>query len=547
MEQGPWSEYAPQPQAKPAGPWDEYGAPVSRPAAQTSGTSTHGALYNAASSVLNSHHEQESTGNGIADKVLGVANTLGEAPMDLVRGTAKGALSTAAGLGSIFNKVTGANQPFNQENLSGLTESHSAAEGAGKIAEQGAELASGEGLVAKGTAKLAGRMAAGGVMSGIQSGGDPTAALLGGALPAAMGSTAAKYAGKAVSKFLGMTTGAGDAAIARAYLHPDSSGLAKVMRGETTVQDVVSNLQTSVKAVRDRAGDSYKQTLAAVKNQTIPNWHAKSGQFVQDLKNELDAQLPKFGVNKAQVPGKPSTVLGPNGKPLPGPTVTQIDTKHLTGAPEAEIMKLTNMLDNWGSEARDFTPAGLDTLKKQIGEVVDESNSALSNRLYDKAKNGLNKIVPGYESMTKDYADSADFLRKMKQEFNVSASGGNNEGTISRKIQTMLKQNTNFRELLMNKMPNGSDLLDQIAGLHLNDVMPKGIMKSLIGAEAIGSMSHVPFLSAGVIPSMAVASPRVIGEGARLAGKVAKSNVPVGNLARRGVTAAVNGQLSGSN
>lgn len=547
MEQGPWSEYAPQPQTKPSGPWDEYSAPVNQSPSQTyqsPATSTHGALYNASDSVLNSPLPGKTdSGHPMLDQIGDSLKSLN--PIDMGRGIVKGALSTAAGVGSIVNKLTGAQQPFNQSNLSGLTDANNAGQGIGKYEEQIAEFATGEGGVAKtadlvlpklassGLAKFAmrtgGAMAASGAVSGVQSGGDAASTILGTALPAFMSAPAAKVAGKVASEVLGKTTGAGEAAIARAFLHPDSSGLVKAMRGEINPSQIVDNLQNTVKGVRDAAGDSYKQTLSAISNQSVPGWHAKAGQALQDINDTLTTQLKKFGVIESQ---------GKNG--------TELDMKHLTGATPEEVKNLVETVRNWGSEARDLTPGGLDTLKKKIGDVVGDTNSALANRVYDTAKQKLNTIIPGYESMTADYVNASDLLRTMKKEFNVTPGGNDNAGVVSRKIQNMLKQNTTFREDLMNKLPGGSELLDQIAGLHLNANLPKGILGQLLGAGSFfggGALLHNP----ASIPAIAAASPRLVGEGARIAGKIAQSGLPVRDTARRAVTAGANGMLSGSN
>lgn len=489
-------------------------------APQTPATSTHGAVYNAADSVLNSQLPGKTdSGHPMLDQIGDSLRSLN--PIDVGRGIVKGALSTAAGVGSIVNKLTGARQPFNQSNLSGLTDAQNAGQGIGKTGEQIGEFAATDG------SSTLGKMATSGAMSAAQSGGDTTATLLGTALPGFMSSPVVKKAGELIGNVLGKTTGAGEAAIARAYLHPDSSGLVKVMRGDMGVNDVVNNLQTAVKGVRDSAGDSYKQTLSAISNQSVPGWHAKAGQALQDINDTLTAQLKKFGVVESQ---------GKNG--------IELDMKHLTGATPEEVKNLVETVRNWGSEARDLTPGGLDTLKKKIGDVVGDTNSALANRVYDTAKQKLNTIIPGYESMTADYANASDLLRKMKQEFNISASGGNNEGTISRKIQTMLKQNTNFRELLLNKLPNGQELLDQVAGLHLNSVLPKGLIGQLLGAGSFFGAAGV-LHSPAAIPSALAASPRVVGEGARIAGKIAQSGLPIRDTARRAVTAGANGMLSG--
>lgn len=502
------------PQGASGNPFESvYGAQNSQQKPQNADNG-HGSLYNAANAVLNSRHEDPSTGNGILDKVGSVANTLGEIPMDLVRGAGKGALSTAAGAGSLLNRATGLNQPFNQENLSGLIRSNSVAEGAGKLGEQVGEFATGEGALAKaGAVGLSGKVLAGGALSGLQSGGDPIATAFGTALPAVMSSAPVKAAGKVLNAFLGSKAGTGESSLARAFVNPESSGLAQVMEGKKAATQVVQDFQKKVAAYADSARDAYRTTLDKVTSQTIPNWHAKAGQAIQDLNDKLTTELKKFGVDE---------------------TKDGLDTKHMTGATEEEVKPLVDKIRNWGNEARDFTPSGLDTLKKQLSAEAYKTGSPLASRLADQLKGSLDEGLDGYKEMTSNYNDAHDLLREIKQEFGASGKSSDNDGAISRKIQNMLKQNTNFRELLMNKMPGGSQTLDEIAGLHLNSVLPKGILNSLLGA---GSFHGLMF-----------SSPRLMGEGARLAGKIAKSPnlAPVANTVRQTLSSGMNGALSGS-
>src|ERR1700761_4844241 len=208
------------PAGKKDDPWySEVGHPVTTPAAQpapvtpTPSPDGHGDLYSAAKRVLDFKPSPE-TGNAILDAI----NAVGDAPTNMLQGVAKGALSTASGLGSIYNKLTGSKQPFNQENLSGLTDSNGVAQGIGKTAEQVGEYFLGLGE-AKGATGLLGAAAKSGLVSGIQSGGDPVAAGIGAATPV-VAPFLTKAAGSLLSKGLGITTGAGEKAIQRAFANP---------------------------------------------------------------------------------------------------------------------------------------------------------------------------------------------------------------------------------------------------------------------------------------------------------------------------------------
>lgn len=462
----------------------------------------HGSIYHAADAILNGGRQDDGS----------FLSAVGEAPADLLRGAGKGLLSTAAGLGSIYNKVTGASQPFNQDNLAGLTDSKSAAQSVGKTAEQMAEYGLG------GEGKLATKMISGGAISGIQSGGDPISAALGTVLPAVMSDPVVKMAGQSIAKALGVTTSKGEAAIARAFLKPNESGLVDAMKGKINVNDVVDNLQKTISDYSDSASASYRSKLPSTMNNQIDNWHAKSGEILDNLNATLDKELPKFGVKE---------------------DVDNLDLKHLTGAAPDDVKALVSKVRAWGDEARDLTPQGLDTLKKQISKMAYDSGSALPSRLADQLKTDLNAKVPGYEALTSEYHESQDLLKEVKKTLNASGKAGDNQNTIVGKLQNLLNQNTNYREMVLNKLPGGDKILDQIAGLHLHDTLPGKLSQRLLGAMVTGGIGFHP-LEAASIPAALASSPRLVGEGARLAGKIAKSNVPVGSLVRKGTLAGYN-------
>lgn len=494
------------------------------PAQAGAGADQHGSVYNAANSLLNRDTTyQNNTGHPLVDKALNFVDNLAN-PVSWLQGTAKGALSTATGVGSVVNKLTGSKQPFNQDNLKDLTVAQGPGQSVGKAAEQMLEFAGGEGAAAK-TFGTAGKIGASGILSAVQSGGDPVATTLGTILPAVMSQPVVKTAGKMIGKYLDLKSGAGEGAIARAFLNPDSNGLSRVLKGSLDVDNIVTNLGEATTKYRNQAAAEYTQRLDKIANTQVQGWPTKSSAFMADIDYTLTNELKKFGVKQEA-----------NGA---------WNFNHLTGADPNDIKELISTVYNWGTrgDVRDMTPAGLDVLKKKLGEFADKGGamSALGSRMYERAKLGLNDIIPGYSQMTSEYNKAQELLRQFKSEFSVSPSGGSNQGTISRKIQTLFKQNTDYKELLMNKIPNGSDILDQIAGLHLKSVMPKGMLKILLGGYGLHGMTAV------------LSSPRLVGEGARIAGRAAQSPATpvIANGARRAIQAGVNnaqptGMLSNS-
>lgn len=380
-------------------------------------------------------------------------------------------------------------------------------------------------------APVAGRLAGEAIASGAISkaqGDSNLGAAVNAAIPV-VGAPLMKYAGKLASHYLGISTGAGQHAIEAAFTDPKSSGLARAYSGNLDEGQVVDNFVNSVTGVRDRAAAEYAQRLDAIKNSSLPkNWQYNSSKLVDDLRVRLAKELPSFGVKKDPVTGE----LNFRYSTLPD------DAK-------AKLGELVNTLHEWGGEPEDLTPSGLDILKKKIGAYTSGSGvEPIANRLYDQARNGLNGIIPGYQEMTSKWAESQDLLRRISKEFGVKAgTGAPSPGTVTRKLSNLFKQNNNYRELLLRELgPEGQDLLNQVAGLHLSHFAPRGLAQfldaGLVGILGKG-LHQLP--AAAVIA--ASGSPKLVGGVARGAGIVAQS--PEARKAiQAGTQAAVSGLTS---
>ena len=486
----------------------------------------HGMLWNMANKALNYSTDTQDKAGGQNPSMLDRISSYIPDPLGMAEGAAKGIVSTSAGLGSIYNKLTGSNQPFNQENLAPITDPKSASQHIGKIGEGIAEFASGEGAIGKVVSKpTVAKMLAGLVVGGAQSGGSPAQTAVSTVLPGVFSPEAANVLGKTLSSTLGLSTGAGKNVIERAFSSPESSNLVKAMRGDIGVNDIVSNVQKSVSDFSDAAKDSYRNSLdTMVKNNQIPNWTAKATGMLSDVKNSLTNEMGNFGA-----------VIKTDGT---------LNLRHVAPGDRPAIQSMYDEVSKWGSEAKDLTASGMDTLKKDIiGPYSGEEGKvgAMATRVYNTAKDGMESNVPGYADMTKDYAQSQDLLRKLKSEMSVSANGQGNPGLIARKLATLMKQSTDYKQSLLEKLPNGKDLTDQIAGFSLSTLMPKGITGVMAGTELAGAMLH-PVAALPAAATAAMGSPRIVGEATRMAGKVAKSPSTgiLSNLARRGIQTGIN-------
>jgi polyhydroxyalkanoate synthesis regulator phasin len=507
-----------KPQASSVPKFDDFEKPVPQQTPQTN-------QPDAVQRALNYH-----TGNNWID-----------APMGALQGVGKSVMDAGIGVGSLLSKIPGmgpltmGDHALTQEDEDKLTRPNGIGQGTGKFLGDLAQYAIPAGEAAKATkglgilARMATQGVVGGGVSALQSKGDPASAAIG-AITGGAGELAApaiKVLGKVASNILGKTTGAGEATIQRAFDNPQSSELVKAMRGEYTVNDIVNNVQKSVSDFSDSAKSQYRNKLdTLVTNGKIPNWNAKG--VVNDIQDSLTKEIKNFGGE-----------INPDGT---------LNLRHVSIADRPSIQSLHDEVSNWGSEAKDLTPSGLDSLKKDIiGPVAGSGGKlgALATRVYNTAKEGIEREIPGYGDMTKDYAQSQDLLRDLKSEMSVHANGQGNPGLIARKLSNLMKQTTDYKQSLIEKLPNGKDLMDQIAGFGLSPFAPKGLAGVMVGGEGLAAMAH-PSMWGPAIATAASTSPRLVGEGSRLAGQAAKSKAaPVlGNIAKRGIQSGIMHEVS---
>jgi hypothetical protein len=202
---------------------------------------------------------------------------------------------------------------------------------------------------------------------------------------------------------------------------------------------------------------------------------------------ELTKQLAAYKVN----------MLGRNRSAFAGSPIVNKEDQSL-------MMRAVGDVKGW----KNFTPAGLDTLKQRLtGYASDASGQAqpFFYRIAAAAKDELNTNVPGYQALTKDYEDASELLKTVRKELSADHP---NPGTTFRKLSYALNQHNEFRKVLLEDLDRaaGTDVSGQIAGYHLRQLVPRGLAG--VGAGLAAAYEHDPrALLAG-----AIGSPRVAGE-----------------------------------
>jgi hypothetical protein len=171
-----------------------------------------------------------------------------------------------------------------------------------------------------------------------------------------------------------------------------------------------------------------------------------------------------------------------------------------------------------------MTPAGIDVLKRRLGEFYSESSGARSlvGKVNEAVRGVLDK-VPGYSEMVKDYETATKMIQEMESE--LSLGKNKSTGTAVRKLVNIFNQSNDYRQTMMEALEkhSGKELSQQLAGMRMASWTPTGIMRPLSG---MGLLATATGISTGAVNPSALAaflatSPRIVGETARLTGKAA--------------------------
>ena len=186
---------------------------------------------------------------------------------------------------------------------------------------------------------------------------------------------------------------------------------------------------------------------------------------------------------------------------------------------------------NQAKESGFNSPVQMDELKRAINEVrmdqpAGSQRQTVVAEIQNTIRDTINKSAPEYGKTMELYADAAEQMKELKQVLSL----GQNPDTALRKLLSVMRDNvqTNYgkRATLAEEL-GGSPLLNKIAGQELSSLTPRGMTGRLLGGGAVGFGAVTGgvggLLTPGAIPALAAASPRVIGEGAQLAGQATRA------------------------
>lgn len=313
--------------------------------------------------------------------------------------------------------------------------------------------------------------------------------------------------GNLVADALGTTTGAGARPVREAFQagRTGNQAFTDNMRGNVPVGNVVDMAENAVGGMgRDRAAQ-YRANMDPVRQ------------------------------SQANLDYGPIDAIAANAH----------DTTHYQGIPistpgvEAS-QQIANIIDQFKQLPGPATPERFDAMKRALNEVRKPTQQGTLERnvtqnVYNGVRDEIQRQVPEYAHAMTDYSNMSDLITEMRRTMSISDKAM--PDTTLRKLQSTMRNNVNTnygaRERLLDEMATHEpNLPAALAGQSLNSWAPRGLAR--IGPIPMAAMSGLATMNPMSLAALPFSSPRVVGEGAFAAGRVARSVGRAGQAA--GVT-----------
>lgn len=316
---------------------------------------------------------------------------------------------------------------------------------------------------------------------------------------------AVRPVGRGLSKLgkevLGTSTGAGKGAIDVAV--QGGPAFERAMRGQITGEEIVDNAKNALSVIKNNRGAAYRAKLEEISKITEPIDPEEIWGKVQKL---MDSYGIKVDRGKRTI-DMSRTGLGARGV--------------------KDIKNVINTLMGWGSKPGDFTPAGLDILKKQLGDFYSDSSNARGfvSATERAVKDTIVKNVPEYATMTKGYEEATRLIKDIESNLMLRKEGISGRITADqtlRRLSSALRENFDMRRDLLQALGTeaGADIEGQVAGYAMSQWTPRGGLAK-IGAG--GSALSLGLFNPKLWPVLVAGSPRVVGEFLNAYGKAARA------------------------
>lgn len=314
--------------------------------------------------------------------------------------------------------------------------------------------------------------------------------------------TIAKPLAKGITKLgqesLGISTGAGGDVIKSAFQagKTGSKEFTEALRGKTSKYNIVTAAREGLNSLKDSRASEYVSKLKKVKNSTKK---LDTTPIIYEFKNKLSDYGIKIGVGN------------------------KLNFKNSVIGDSSEAKRIQSVLEE-AIKWKDKTPAGLDTLKRRLGDFYTPSGQgrALTTSLEKGVADLLKKKVPGYEEMVKGYQSTSELIKEI--ESTLSLGPKVNADTVIRKLIGAMKSDTGVKQSLIKTIDDLTkvDLEGAITGASLSGVVPSGLIGRSIfaGAGGVGlaGIAGIGSFNPALLSGLVFSSPRVVGEFLRILG-----------------------------
>ncbi len=328
------------------------------------------------------------------------------------------------------------------------------------------------------------------------------------------------FFGKIGKAVWGRLTGTGTEAIEQAVKSGLETGLGKgtfknitdfdrALRGKISGEEVVTNAKEALTNIKNMRADTYRKQLIELRSDDNPIDYTQIRAHLKKLTEQYGIKQKSQGLfqgSKVLKGGKTNydyseTAIGKNGA--------------------KDVKEMVDIVSNW----KDHSASGLDTLKRQLDDFYSESSGARAfvTSLRNKVKSTIVNEVPEYATMMKDYEQATTMIKDLEAGLMLRKQGMTGRVVADqtlRRLMSAMRDNFELRADLLKQLGDegGKDVIGQVAGHSLNQVLPRGLAGSgpVLGGEAL---LFFHYLNPKFWPLIGASSPRVAGEFLRMYGK----------------------------
>jgi len=352
---------------------------------------------------------------------------------------------------------------------------------------------------------------------------------------------------RGAGRVTGETVGLGTAA--RQAFAKHSADFTNALRGKTKEKDILETAKNAYSAVAKQRKIDYESGLGTLAGEVdkVPSQRALADSFG---KHKISIRVSMPATDEASIVGgikiktvkltDPEDIFNfivekklPGGMELPAkasirPYFKDSSIRH-SGSDMSRVNDVFNDMLDWKSmDAKDA-----DRLRQGIhdriprreveGAVPVENAAAdITKTVHNVLEDSIMSDVPGYSDLVRRYRESTKFLSEVKDDLL-----GRSDGVTFKRLQNAAKEDSAYQQMLEEAFTTraGSKLRDQLGGYAMKQIKPKFAHFGYASMPIMYAIIHG--INPVVLASLALTSPRILGEVGSLVGKTSRAVKPV--------------------